>query len=180
MVDLSLYNNKWYHPGAGIIKRILWYYTNEIFFVSGLFPVNGLKILLLRLFGAKIGIGVVIKPHVNIKYPWHLTIGNHTWIGENVWIDCLTHVHIHDHVCISQGALILTGNHDYSKSSFDLIIKPIQIHSGAWIGSRAVVCPGVSVGHHAVLTVGSVASKDLQPCYIYKGNPAISVKYRPL
>ncbi|MBS1503846.1 MAG: colanic acid biosynthesis acetyltransferase WcaF, partial [Bacteroidetes bacterium] len=85
--DLSSYNNHPYYPGGNALKRVLWYYTNIFFFKSSLFPFYGLKVFLLRVFGARLGKKVEIKPCVNIKYPWNLTIGDHVWIGENVWID---------------------------------------------------------------------------------------------
>jgi putative colanic acid biosynthesis acetyltransferase WcaF len=88
-VELSLYNNYRYKSGKNIFICILWYFTNILFFLNPLNPFVNLKIKLLRLFGAKIGKGVIIKPSVNIKYPWRLKIGNYTWIGENVWIDNL-------------------------------------------------------------------------------------------
>lgn len=175
--DLSSFNNSWYKPGAGSFKRFLWYYTNACWFRSS-FPINGFKIFLLRLFGAKVGNGVVIKPHVNIKYPWRLSIGNHVWIGEEVWIDNLADVVIEDHVCLSQGAFLLCGNHDYKKTTFDLIIGNITLKKGSWIGAKTVVCPGVTVNENAVLTVGSVASQDLPANCICKGSPAIVVKER--
>lgn len=159
---------------------MLWYILNEIIFRTGLFPFYRFKVFLLRLFGAQIGKGVKIKPHVNIKYPWELIIGNHVWIGENVWIDNLAQVRINDHVCISQGALLLTGNHDYSKVGFDLMTEGIELDTGCWVGAKAIVCPGVKVGSHAVLTVQSVASSDLEPYMIYTGNPAKPVKNRTI
>src|SRR3954454_16041921 len=89
--ELQSFSNNWYNPGS-LVKRTLWMITNVLFFNHGLAIFNGLKILLLRLFGAKIGKGVLLKPSVNIKYPWFLTIGNHCWIGERVWIDNLAPV----------------------------------------------------------------------------------------
>ena len=86
--ELSKYNNDKYVPGSKL-KILLWYFTNAIFFLNPFIPFSKLKISLLRLFGAKIGKGVFIKPRVNIKYPWKLEIGNYCWIGENVWIDNL-------------------------------------------------------------------------------------------
>jgi putative colanic acid biosynthesis acetyltransferase WcaF len=130
------------------------------------------------LFGAKIGKGVVVKPGVQIKYPWHLIIGNHVWIGEHVWIDNLTTVTIADNVCLSQGAYLLTGNHDYTQSTFDLLVKPIDLKEGVWIGAKAIVCPGVVCQSHSVLSVGSVARSELSAHKIYSGNPAVEVKER--
>ena len=90
--DLSKYDNSWYKPGGNPLSRLMWYFVNALFFINPLNPFSGLKVFWLKLFGAKIGKGVIIKPGVNIKYPWHLSIGNHCWIGEKVWIDNLTPV----------------------------------------------------------------------------------------
>lgn len=175
---LSHYDNSWYNPRGGILKRILWYFTNILFFINPLNPFSEIKVSLLRLFGAKIRKGVVIKPGVNIKYPWNLSIGDNTWIGENVWIDNLVQVTIGSNVCISQGAMLLCGNHDYKKSTFDLMVKPIIIEDGVWVGAQSTVCPGVIMHSHSVLSVGSIASKDLISFSIYRGNPAIKVSDR--
>lgn len=111
-------NNKLYNTtieiGANSLVRICWYVFNILFFKNSLNPISSLKVLLLKLFGAKIGTGVVIKPGVNIKYPWKLSVGNDSWIGEEVWIDNLSQVTIGSSVTISQGALLLTGSHDRS------------------------------------------------------------------
>ena len=175
--DLSSFNNSWYKPGPRW-KITLWYFFNILFFKNGWNPSGKLKIIILRLFGAKIGKGVIIKPCVNIKYPWLLQIGDYSWLGENTWIDNLDHVNIGSHVCISQGAMLLCGNHNYKKTSFDLITAPIVVEDGVWIGAKAVVCPGVTAQSHAVLSVQSVATKNLESFMIYSGNPAIPVRKR--
>jgi putative colanic acid biosynthesis acetyltransferase WcaF len=176
--NLELYNNAPYHPGGNAVKRVLWYYVNSVFFKSSLVPFYAFKNFLLRLFGAEIGKQVEIKPCVNIKYPWHLTIGNEVWIGENVWLDNLVPIVIGNHVCISQGAVLLTGNHNYTKESFDLMTAGISVGDGAWIGAFAVVNSGVTVGSHAVLTTGSVATRPLEAYGIYRGNPAVKIRRR--
>lgn len=175
--NLAAFRNDWYQPGP-TWKRLLWHYISLFVFETGLFPVYGLKVFLLRLFGAQIGQGVCIKPHVHIKFPWKLIIGNHVWIGEQVWIDNLAEVHIGSHVCISQGAYLLTGNHDFKKSSFDLKIGTIRLEDGVWIGAKTVVCPGITCCSHAILTVGSVANRDLDAYGIYRGNPAVKIRER--
>jgi putative colanic acid biosynthesis acetyltransferase WcaF len=176
--NLSLYNNLPYHPGGNALKRVLWYYVNILFFKSGLFPFYGIKNSLLRLFGAKIGKQVEIKPCVNIKYPWRLIIGNEVWIGENVWIDNLVPVIIGNNVCISQGATLLTGNHNYKKDTFDLITGSIVLEDGVWIGAFAIVNNGITAASHAVLAGGSVATKNLDAYSIYQGNPAVKTRGR--
>jgi len=176
--DLSSYNNAPFQPGGTSLKRFLWYYLNALFLKTSLVPSNGFKSFLLRLFGAKIGKNVVIKPGVNVKYAWHLSIGNDTWIGENVWIDCLLPVNIGSNVCISQGAVLLTGNHNYKKTGFDLIVSGFILGDGVWIGAGAMVMPGIKAASHAVLSAGSVATKNLEAYSVYQGNPAVKVRDR--
>jgi putative colanic acid biosynthesis acetyltransferase WcaF len=176
-VDLASYNNNWYKPGSAI-KRFIWYYINLLFFKSGIFPFYGIKTFLLKLFGAKIGKNVLIKPHVNIKYPWLLQLGNNIWIGENVWIDNLAEVKIGDNVCISQSALLLSGNHDYSVSTFDLMVKPIIIEDGVWVCAKAIICGGVICAQHSIISTASVLSTSTEAFGIYRGNPAVKIKDR--
>jgi putative colanic acid biosynthesis acetyltransferase WcaF len=171
MVDNSIYKTS-IDIKAGKLKQVCWYAVNVLFFKNPFVTGSGFKIFLLRLFGAVVGRGVVIKPCVNIKYAWKLSIGNYSWIGEQVWIDNLAEVSIGNNVCISQGAFLLTGNHNYKKVSFDLMLAAIVIKDGVWIGAKAVVCPGVVCNEHAVLSVSSVASSDLNAWGIYRGNPA--------
>ena len=178
--DLSTYDNSWYRPKAGIVKRSLWYFTNHLVFNHGLLPFSILKTSILKLFGARIGRGVHIKPSVNIKYPWLLEIGNYVWVGEKVWIDNLTHVKIGCNVCLSQGAMLLTGNHNYKNVNFDLMIGEIILEDGVWIGAKAIVCPGVVCHDHSILSVNSVATKDLVSHGIYQGNPAEMIKEREI
>ena len=177
--DLSKYDNSWYSPGSSL-KRSFWYLINEICIRNPFNPSSTSKIFLLRLFGAKIGQNVVIKPKVNIKYPWKLSIGNNCWIGESVWIDNLDEVILEDNVCLSQGSFLICGNHNYKKESFDLMIAPITIKEGGWVGAKSIVGPGVTLESHSVLSIGSVATSNLDAYSIYRGNPAIKVKDRIL
>jgi putative colanic acid biosynthesis acetyltransferase WcaF len=177
-VDFSTYDNSWYKTGAGALKRLSWYFVNMVLFQSYLLPVSSIKVYILKIFGAKIGRGVVIKPAVNIKYPWHLEIGNHTWLGEKVWIDNLTLVKIGSNVCLSQGAMLLTGNHNYKKITFDLLVQGITLEDGVWIGAKSLVCPGLVCHSHSVLTAQSVATNNLEAYFVYSGNPAQKIRPR--
>lgn len=178
--DLSRFQNDWFERGAPGWKQALWYFVNVLFFINPLNPLSGLKVWLLRRFGAKVGRGVLIKPGVNIKFPWKLQIGDHCWIGEKVWIDNLEQVVLEDHVCLSQGAMLLCGNHNYKKPTFDLIVGGIHLERGVWIGARSLVGPGVRCASHAVLAVLSVATSDLEAYSIYQGNPARKVRQRQM
>ncbi|TSD65856.1 colanic acid biosynthesis acetyltransferase WcaF [Inquilinus sp. KBS0705] len=178
--DLSAYNNHPYHPGGNAFKRALWHYVNALLFKTSLVPISSLKVALLRLFGAKVGKGVIIKPCVNIKHPWLLTIGNNTWLGERVWIDNVAAVTIGNNVCISQAAILETGSHNYKTPTFDLITGSITIEDGVWVGCRAIVNQGIVLASHSVLTSGSVATKSTQAYGVYQGNPAVKVRTRTI
>ncbi len=170
--DLSTYDNSWYKPGRSLVEASLWFFVGLPILRSKVNPLSSLRRSLLRAFGAKIGKQVEIKPGVQVKYPWHLTVGDYTWIGENVWIDNLVPVTIGGNVCISQGAYFCTGNHDWSDPSFGLIVKPISVDDGAWIGAKSIITPGVEIGKCGVAAAGSVVTKDIPPYEIHAGNPA--------
>ena len=175
--DLSRFSVGDYRAGPRW-KVALWYAVSYVFFASALPWPYPLKTALLRWFGARVGVGLVIKPSVRIKNPWRLTLGDHCWLGESVWIDNLADVTIGHHVTLSQGALLLTGNHDYTRSNFPYRLGRIALEDGVWVGAQSVVCPGVSCHSHAILTVGSVATRPLAAWGIYAGNPAQFVRER--
>ena len=178
-VDLSTFTVGNYQPGRGIVIQLLWYFTSLLLFESGWFILTRLKPSILRLFGAKIGVGVVIKPHVRIKYPWLLSVGDHCWIGQESWIDNLVPVHIGNHVCVSQRAYLCTGSHNYRKQSFDLMPAEIWLEDGCWVAAGALVTGGVRVGANALVAGGSAVSKDVPPGVIVSGVPAKYVRDRP-
>lgn len=159
-------------------KVVVWHFINYYVFDSAFPWPYFVKRALLRLFGAKIGKGLIIKIKVRIKNPWRLVIGDHCWIGESVWIDNLENVFIGNNVCLSQESMLLTGNHDYTLSDFPYKLGGIILENGVWIGAKSVVCPGVVCKSHSILTVCSVATKELNEWTIYSGNPAVDVRKR--
>lgn len=175
---LDNYSTGDYSPGASFLKQLLWFYVGSSLVQTKLIPLAKFKVFILRLFGAKIGQNVNIKPGVQIKFPWHLVVGDYTWIGENVWIDNLVKVTIEPHCCISQGVYFCTGNHNWSKPNFDLITGEIYVERGSWVGAQAMIGPGVTVQKGAVLCMGAVATKSLQSMQVYAGNPCKIIKLR--
>lgn len=171
-VDLSTFTNRQYQPGRGWFARLMWYAVSLLVFESGWVPVSGVKVRILRWFGGQVGRGVVIKPHVRIKYPWRLSVGDHCWIGQQAWIDNLDDVRFGNHVCVSQGVYLCTGSHDHRRSTFDLITRPITLEDGVWLGARALVLPGVHIGSHAVVAAGAVVTKDVPAAAMMAGSPA--------
>ena len=168
---LDLYDRRSLSRARPAWVEALWIVAQALF-VRSQIPGSAHRRLLLRLFGAKIGNGVTIKPGVRIKFPWRLTIGDHSWLGEDAWIDNLADVSIGAHCCISQAVYLCTGNHDWSAPGFNLRTSPIRICDGAWIAARSVVAPGVTVGEGSVLALGSVAARNLDAWSINAGSPA--------
>ena len=177
---LDRYTTGTYTTGATISRQLLWYFVGAVLVRSYLIPFSCLKVNILRWFGAEIGLGVRIKTGVRVKFPWRLVIKDFVWIGEDVWLDNLDLITIESHCCISQGVYLCTGNHDWRDRDFALITAPIYIESGSWIAARATIAAGVRVGQGAVLGLGSVATRSLEPMTIYSGNPAIAIKSRKI
>ena len=176
-VNLAIYKTT-ISIGASRGRQTAWYIVNILFFKNPLILSSRIKRGLLRMFGAHVGKGVVIKPSINIKFPWNLSIGDHSWIGEDVWIDNLDKITIGNNVVLSQGCLLLSGSHDHRSVSFDFLSAPIFLEDGVWICARAVVLGGTTCRSHSVLTSNSVTGTDLEAYTIYKGNPAVAVKPR--
>lgn len=177
-VNLCGYDNSWYKPGGSLAKRAAWFFLGQPLLRCSWIPSSAMRIHLLRLFGARIGGGVVIKPSVEVKYPWHLIVGEHCWIGEHVWIDNLTRVQLGSNVCVSQGAYLCTGNHDWTDPHFGLMIAPIHLEDGAWAGAKCILAPGTTLGAGAIAAAGAVVTGNIPAYEIYAGNPAKYVRRR--
>ena len=117
-VDLARYAEPVIPGNRSVAWRIAWHLVSALVFQSALVLPSRWKAAVLRCFGARIGRGLVIKPRVSVKYPWFLELGDHVWLGEGVWIDNHTTVAVGSHVCISQGAYLFTGNHDWNDPLF--------------------------------------------------------------
>jgi putative colanic acid biosynthesis acetyltransferase WcaF len=177
-VDLSAFRSRGFDRGASFVKEGLWVLVSAVLFRALPLTLSPLKRGVLRLFGARIGRAVVIKPDVRITFPWRLSIGDNAWIGEGAWLLNLAAIEIGNDACVSQRAFLCTGSHDYKAASFDLLTGPIILEEGAWIAAGAWVGPGVRVGSHAVLTAQSVATHDLEAFGVFRGNPATLVHRR--
>lgn len=176
---LDRYDNQHFDRGANRLTEVAWMICQSLLFSSDL-PGSGWRRALLRLFGASIGRGVVIRNRVRIKFPWRLSVGDHVWIGENVWIDNLAVVSIADHTCVSQGAYFCTGNHDWTTAQFALRVAPIRIGAHCWVGARANLAPGAVMADGAVLTMGSRLSGEADADCVYDGIPARPTGKRPV
>jgi len=179
-VQLARTHRGGYHPGRSYVVRAAWLVVEALVLLNPVLVSYRLKRFVLRLFGAEIGGGVLIKPGVHVKYPWRLTVGHDCWIGERAWIDNMEDVTLASDVVVSQGAYLCTGNHDWADSAMPLAPRAIVVEHGAWIGAFAKVAPGTTIGAGSVLSLGAVALSDTEPWGIYAGNPAVRVGTRVL
>lgn len=157
--------------GKPFLVEMLWYITKVVFFLSALPYPNKLKCFLLRLFNAKVGKGVIIKPRVNIHLPWKLDIGNYVWIGEEVSILNFEQVSIGNNVCISQRAFLCGGNHNYREVDMPYKNGPITLKDGCWIGANAFIPPNITIGVDTIISACSFVNKSVGDNSIYAGNP---------
>lgn len=177
-VDLSRFDPGNYNPGRPFLIRSLWFLVNALFLQNPLNPSSSVKVRLLRLFGAKIGRGAVLKPSINVKSPWFLTLGDNCWIGERAWLDNLVPITLGNNVCISQGVYLCTGNHDWSDPTFGYKLGEILVEDGAWVCAGALVLPGVVVADHSIVAGGAVLTRSTLPYRVYAGNPAVEIRQR--
>ena len=162
--------------GAPRWKEALWILVKWAFFLSAFPWPSALRVALLRMFGASIGAGVVIRANVNVSYPWRLTLGDDVWLGEETVILSLAPVVIESSVCVSQRAFLCTGSHDFRSEKFTLVTKPITVRGGSWIAAQAFISPGVEIGGGSMVCAGSVVMGNVPPRSIVRGNPAQVVK----
>jgi putative colanic acid biosynthesis acetyltransferase WcaF len=158
--DLATFTLRGYDKGRSRVVQALWFAVMNVVFMSWLCPA-ALRVFILRIFGAQIADGVLIRHRVRILWPWKLTIGADSWIGEGAWLLNLEPIDIGSDVCISQEAMLCTGNHDFYASDFRYRNAPIAVEDGAWVATRSLVLPGVTIGRHAVVGAGTTVSADV-------------------
>jgi putative colanic acid biosynthesis acetyltransferase WcaF len=133
-----------------------------------------------RLFGAKVGRNVLIRPGARVTFPWKVEIGDYCWIGDNATLYSVAPITIGEHSVVSQEAYLCAGTHDHRDVSFPLVPSPITVEPECWIAARAFVGPGVTIGRGAVVGACSVLLSDAPPASIVVGNPARPVAARQM
>lgn len=178
-VRLDLFDStRGYSRGRSAWYFAVWLVVKHFFFLTSLpWPVS-FKVWLLRLFGAEVGKGAILKPRINIHLPWKLKIGDHCWIGEEVCILNFEPVVLGSHVCVSQRAFLCAGNHDFREPSLPFRNAPITIGDGVWVGSNCFVAPNVSIGVDTVITACSVVTRNMPEGMVCSGNPCVPLKPR--
>lgn len=159
--------------GRSKFVELLWHIIKMIFFLTAFPWPQRIKHVMLRLFGTKVGVGIVIKPRVNIHFPWKLKLGDHCWIGEECFILNFEQVILGNHSCLSQRTMLCGGNHNYRSSNFEYRNGPITISDGAWLGAYSIVGPNVTIGVDCVVMAGSKVFKDLPAGMVCGGDPCL-------
>lgn len=162
-----------------LFRRILWGF-GQIFFYLSPRPCFGWRRLVLRCFGAKIGVEVNTYPSTRIHFPWNLKVGDWSAIGEEAFIYNLGPVSLGEKVTVSHRVQLCAGTHDYTRPDLPLLKPPIVIQDQAWVCADAFVGPGVTVGEGAIVGARAVVTKNVAPWSIVAGNPAKPIKQRIL
>lgn len=164
--------------GRNIFKVQLWWFVQETLFRLSPQFMYPWRRFILRSFGAKIGNNVIIRPTVRITYPWKLTIGNNSWIGDDVVLYSLGEIQIGSNTVISQKTYLCTGSHDFKKRNFPIYAEKIVIESECWLATDVYVGPGVTIGKGTIVGARSSVYNNLPSGKICFGNPARIVRER--
>ncbi len=158
--DLRGFTGAGYNRGRNSLWQVAWLLISGLVVVRWWCP-GGVRLRILRFFGATIGNGVLIRHRVRIHWPWKLTVGDGSWVGEEVWILNLEPVTIGENVCVSQGVLLCTGSHQRDSRTFEFDNAPIVIDDGAWIAARATVLRGVHIGADCVVGATALVTRSI-------------------
>jgi putative colanic acid biosynthesis acetyltransferase WcaF len=176
-LDIAANRSSQKYSAADLVRRIMWAFGQCLIRCSPR-PCFAWRRVVLRCFGARIGHQVHVYPSTRIYFPWNLTVGDWSAIGEDVLIYNLGPVTIGSRATISHRAHLCAGTHDYTRPDLPLLKPPIEIKDQAWVCADAFVGPGVTIGEGAVLGARAVVVKDVEPWTVVAGNPARVVKTR--
>lgn len=170
-VDLRRYQQNGFDKGRAGWIILLWWFLQETLFPLTPHSFHAPRCFLLRLFGAKIGKGVVIRSTARFTYPWKISIGNYSWVGDDVVFYSLDTIQVGEHCVISQKSYLCTGSHDIRDPTFGLQVGAIAIGNGAWIATDCFIAPGVKIGANAVIGARSSVFRSMPAQYICWGSP---------
>ncbi len=176
--NLEIYRVQASYRGRSPVVVQIWWIVQALFFRNSPQVCYGFRRWLLRLFGAKVGKGALIRPSVKITYPWKVKIGSFSQIGDDVVIYSFADITIGNSTVISQKSYLCSGTHDFRSPSFEIQSVPITIEDQAWLAADVFVAPGVTVGQGTVVGARSSVFNDLPPMMICTGSPARPVRPR--
>jgi len=161
------------------IQILLWECTWLLFCQWTPKPLNFWRLFWLRLFGAHIEGVPFVHQRARIQIPWNLTMHDRSCLGDRANAYSLGEIEIGERAVVAQEAYLCTGTHDLAKSALPLQVAKITIGADAFVGARAFILPGITVGNRAVIGAGSIVTKDVADSVIVAGNPAREIGTRP-
>jgi len=180
MQELNQYQTPKDFRGRSKITVQLWWIVQLLLFTNSPQIFYGWRRFLLRLFGAKIGKKVVLRPSVKITYPWKVKIGDYSWIGDDVVLYSLGEIEIGDNTVISQRSYLCTGTHDYKQVNFPIYAKKIVVKNKCWLATDVFVAPGITIEEGTIVGARSSVFRNLPKMKICIGNPAQPIKDREI
>jgi putative colanic acid biosynthesis acetyltransferase WcaF len=171
LVDLRRYDQSWFDRGRSNWYILLWWLVQAVVFPLTPHSAHAIRVMLLRWFGASIGRGVSIRPTARFTYPWKVTIGDYSWIGDDVVLYSLDRIRIGQHCVISQKTYLCTGSHAIDDPAFGLMTAPIDIGNGVWVATDCFVAPGVQIGANAVIGARSTVLRSMPAQQVCWGSP---------
>ncbi|MEP5338909.1 MAG: putative colanic acid biosynthesis acetyltransferase [Algibacter sp.] len=178
MQNLNLYRTPRGFRGRSKIFVQTWWVVHALLFKPSPQVLYGWRRFLLRIFGARIGRSVIIRPNVQITYPWKVKIGDYSWIGDDVVLYSLGEIEIGKNTVVSQKSYLCTGTHDYKKIDFPIEAKKITIEDSCWLATDVFVAPGITIKKGCIVGARSSVFNNLQEMKVYIGNPAKPIKDR--
>lgn len=177
-VNLNDYNQDEYDRGKSGLFILLWWIVQSTLFRFSLHNAYKWRASILRMFGGKVGKYTKIRASSKFHYPWKVSIGDYSWIGDNVKFYSLDEIHVGSNCVVSQESYLCTGSHNIKDPHFGLITKPIVIKDGAWVASDVFVYPGITINEKAVVAARSTVTKDIPANEVHAGSPAKYIKKR--
>ena len=162
---------------SAVIVQLWWIIQSTLFSMSPQF-MYGWRRFLLRCFGAKVGVKVLIRPSSKVTYPWKVKIGDNSWIGDDVVLYSLGEIEIGNNVVLSQRSYVCAASHDYSSEAFDIFSDKVKLEDGVWIATDVFIAPGITIHKGAVVGARSSVFKDIPEAMVCVGNPAKAIKPR--
>ncbi len=169
-----------YSMGRARIIVLLWQLVQSTLYSWAPRPFYGWRRFWLRAFGARLGHNVRIRPNVTVEFPWRLTIGDNSTVGDYAWIYTLAPITIGRNCVVSQYVRLVTGSHDARDRNLCLVVKPIVVGDCSWIGSGAFIGPGVTIGEGTVVGAQTNIFKDLPPWKIVTNSSSLQIKDRTI
>ncbi|MBZ5749054.1 putative colanic acid biosynthesis acetyltransferase [Metabacillus rhizolycopersici] len=178
IIKLNKYNQEWYSKGKSNFIVLLWWLVQGTLFRFSLHNMYRWRNFLLRIFGAEIGKGVQVRSSAKFTYPWKVSIGNYSWVGDDVYFYSLDRIKVGNNCVVSQKAYLCTGSHNIKDIHFGLITSPIVIKDGAWVASDVFVYPGATIHEMGVVAARSTVIRDVPTNEVHAGSPAKFIKKR--